>query len=61
MDVLLRGYSVNAPTWFYLSTLLILAVFYRFNRFWSLRNFDLLLLLLAPFQIMLIINIVFFV
>ena len=48
MDVLLRGYSVNAPTWFYLSTLLIVAVFYRFNRFWSLRNVDLLLLLLAP-------------
>jgi len=47
MDVLLRGYSVNPPTWFYLSTLLIIAVFYRFNRFWSLRNFDLVLLLLA--------------
>ena len=47
MDVLLRGYSVNAATWFYLSTLLILAVFYRFNRFWSLRNVDLVLLLLA--------------
>lgn len=47
MDVLLRGYSVNAATWFYLSTLLILAVFYRFNRIWSLRNVDLVLLLLA--------------
>ena len=47
MDVLLRGYSVNPPTWFYLSTLLIIAVFYRFNRFWSLRNVDLVLLLLA--------------
>ncbi len=47
MDVLLRGYSVNPPTWFYLSTLLIVAVFYRFNRFWSLRNVDLALLLLA--------------
>ena len=47
MDVLLKGYSVNPPTWFYLSTLLILAVFYRFNRIWSLRNVDLVLLLLA--------------
>ncbi len=47
MDVLLQGYSVSPPTWFYLSTLLILAVFYRFNRFWSLRNVDLVLLLLA--------------
>jgi len=47
MDVLLKGYSVNPPTWFYLSTLLIIAVFYRFNRIWSLRNVDLVLLLLA--------------
>lgn len=47
MDVLLRGYSVNQPTWFYLSTLLIVAVFFRFNRFLSLRNLDLCLLLLA--------------
>jgi hypothetical protein len=49
MDHLLRGYEVNEPTWFYLSLLLILAVFYRFNRIWSLRNLDLALLLsLAP-------------
>lgn len=45
MDILLEGYSVNAATWFYLSTLLILAVFFRFNRLWSIRNLDLLLLL----------------
>ncbi|HID24618.1 MAG TPA: hypothetical protein EYP14_19775, partial [Planctomycetaceae bacterium] len=45
MDVILRGYSVNEPTWFYLSTLLIVAVFFRFGRFWSVRNLDLLLLL----------------
>jgi hypothetical protein len=49
MDNILLGYDVNGPTWFYLSALLILAVFYRFNRVWSLRNFDLLLLLsLSP-------------
>lgn len=47
MDVLLHGYDVNRPTWFYLSTLLIVAVFFRFNRLWSLRNLDLLLLLLG--------------
>jgi hypothetical protein len=45
MDVVLRGYSVNPATWFYLSLLLIIAVFFRFNRFWSLRNLDLGLLL----------------
>ncbi|MBX3443692.1 MAG: hypothetical protein KF774_14890 [Planctomyces sp.] len=45
MDIILRGYSVNAATWFYLSLLLIIAVFFRFNRIWSVRNLDLGLLL----------------
>lgn len=45
MDYILSGYSVNNATWFYLSLLLILAVFFRFNRLWSLRNVDLILLL----------------
>ena len=45
MDVLLSGYEVNPPTWFYLSLLLIVAVFFRFGRVWSLRNLDLILLL----------------
>jgi hypothetical protein len=49
MEAILRGYEVNGPTWFYLSSLLILAVFFRFNRVWSIRNFDLFLLLsLSP-------------
>lgn len=49
MEAILRGYDVNEPTWFYLSLLLILAVFFKFNRVFSLRNLDLLLLLaLAP-------------
>ena len=49
MDVILPGYPVNAATWFYLSFLLIVAVFFRFNRILSLRNMDLALLLsLAP-------------
>ena len=49
MRDLLTGYEVNAPTWFYLSSLLIVAVFFRFGRIWSLRNVDVLLLLsLAP-------------
>ncbi len=49
MEEILRGYHVNAPTWFYLSLLLILAVFFKFGRLWSVRNLDLALLLsLAP-------------
>ncbi len=36
-------------TWFYLSSLMILVVFFRFNRIWSIRNIDLLgLIALAP-------------
>jgi len=49
MRDLLTGYDVNEATWFYLSSLLIAAVFFRFGRIWSLRNVDVLLLLsLAP-------------
>lgn len=40
---------IASPTWAYLSSLLLLALFFKFNRFWSIRNFDLLLIiLLAP-------------
>ncbi|HUQ69211.1 MAG TPA: hypothetical protein VM165_06800 [Planctomycetaceae bacterium] len=49
MEDVLLGYEVNGATWFYLSLLLIFAVFFRFNRVWSLRNADLILLLsLSP-------------
>ncbi len=41
------GYKpIEASTWAYLSSLLMLALFFKFNRFWSLRNFDLLLIIL---------------
>lgn len=47
MDKILPGgYQLNDPTWFYLSFLLILAVYFKFSRLWSIRNFDLVLLLL---------------
>ncbi len=45
MDFILTGYHVNDATWLYLSFLLIVAVYFRFNRLWSVRNLDLLLLL----------------
>lgn len=49
MEDILRGYDVNPATWFYLSLLLIVAVFFRFGRVWSVRNLDLILLLsLSP-------------
>jgi hypothetical protein len=45
MSSILDGYNVNDATWFYLSLLLIVAAYFRFNRLWSLRNLDLALLL----------------
>lgn len=49
MHGILTDYNVNEPTWFYLSFLLIVAVFFKFDRVWSLRNIDLALLLsIAP-------------
>jgi hypothetical protein len=39
------GYHVDGTTWMYLSAILIVAVFFRFSRVWSLRNLDLALLL----------------
>lgn len=49
MDFLPGSYDVNGATWFYLSLLLITSIYFRFNRVWSLRNLDLLLLVsLAP-------------
>jgi hypothetical protein len=40
---------VEPATWFYLSSLLAIGLFFKFSRMWSVRNLDLLLLiLLAP-------------
>ena len=48
-DILFHYYRVNPTTWFYLSSLLSIAIFFKFNRFWSMRNLDLVgLILLAP-------------
>jgi hypothetical protein len=37
---------LNGTTWFYLSTLLAVAVYFRFDRFFCLRNWDLITLVL---------------
>ena len=44
------GYErIQETSWAYLSSLLLLALFFKFNRFWAMRNLDLILLiLLAP-------------
>ncbi|MEX1040948.1 MAG: glycosyltransferase family 87 protein [Pirellulaceae bacterium] len=48
-EILFQYDSVNPTTWAYLSSLLVIGLFFKFNRFWSVRNLDvMLLILLAP-------------
>ncbi len=48
-DILFRYERVDSTSWAYLASLLTLAIFFKFNRFWSVRNLDLVgLILLAP-------------
>jgi hypothetical protein len=48
-EFLFRYETLEPTTWAYLSALLIIAMFFKFNRIFSIRNLDLLLLLmLAP-------------
>jgi hypothetical protein len=49
MDQILYQYKLNLTTWIYLSSLLTIAIYFKFSRLWSLRNLDLLALIaLAP-------------
>ena len=48
-EILFHYEKVDPTTWVYLASLLIVGLFFKFGRFWSVRNLDLLLLiLLAP-------------
>ena len=48
-ELLLQYEKVNPTTWVYLSSLLIIGLYFKFNRFWSVRNLDIVLLILfAP-------------
>ncbi len=48
-DILFQYEKVAPTTWVYLSSLLSIALFFKFSRVWSVRNFDLIcLILLAP-------------
>ena len=48
-EILFQYHPVNPTTWVYLSSLLIIGLFFKFNRFWSVRNLDLILLIcLSP-------------
>ena len=48
-EYLLHYDPVNTNSWVYLSSLLMIGLFFKFSRLWSVRNLDLvLLILLAP-------------
>src|SRR5688572_20891150 len=45
-EILFHYQKVHPATWVYLSSLLMIGLFFKFNRFWSVRNADLILLIL---------------
>src|SRR6185295_13694072 len=48
-EILFQYHKVNPTTWVYLSSLLTIGLFFKFSRVWSVRNVDLLgLIMLAP-------------
>lgn len=48
-QVLFRYERVDPTTWAYLASLLVIALYFKFSRLWSIRNLDLIgLILLAP-------------
>ena len=48
-DILFQYTQVDPTTWVYLSSLLMIGLYFKFNRLWSVRNLDLILLImLAP-------------
>ena len=44
-DFLFQYHGVAPTTWVYLSSLLMIGLFFKFSRFWSLRNLDLVMLI----------------
>ena len=46
MPTSLFQYEMLPTTWFYLSSIMILATIFRFSRFFSARNFDIVTLIL---------------
>ena len=48
-ELLFQYHGVSPTTWVYLSSLLMIGLFFKFSRFWSVRNLDLIMLIgLAP-------------
>ncbi len=48
-DILFHYHKIDPTTWVYVSSLMAIGLFFKFSRFWSVRNLDLMgLILLAP-------------
>ena len=48
-QILIHYEEIHPTTWAYVSSLMVIGLFFKFSRFWSVRNLDLgLLILLAP-------------
>jgi hypothetical protein len=45
MQQILFDYKLNPTTWAYLSSLLMIGMYFKFHRFWSVRNLDLVALI----------------
>lgn len=41
MQEILFGYQITPTTWAYLSSMMTIGIYFKFNRFWSVRNLDL--------------------
>ena len=45
MQEILFGYKLNPTTWAYVSALMMIGIYFKFHRFWSVRNLDLVALI----------------
>ena len=45
MQQVLFGYQLNPTTWAYVSALMMIGIYFKFRRFWSVRNLDLVALI----------------
>ncbi len=55
-DILFQYQRINATSWVYVSSLLMIGLYFKFGRFWSVRNLDLVLLILIAPGLLLIKN-----
>jgi hypothetical protein len=45
MQEILFGYKLNPTTWAYVSALMMIGIYFKFRRFWSVRNLDIIALI----------------